>query len=266
MWLILQLFHFKSPYLWNQITLLMEPNGALFPLSPLHISLPPFVAPSPDCPVPPEHSCLLLAAALLSHSPTLLITPPSPRPCTARLVFSNSASAQSRARPSVLALSAASPSPGLQIRGRATRWAAAPVLALLEAAQRWSPPCLPPCSWALSFTFAAVLPLWAFLYGPEQRLTASGPNWSAELSFFRPCPSLLGLFPSPLAISGAGGCWQELSCISGRGLAPGILRFLLRPLRFFVFPHQWPLKFFHTPVGSWRWIPVRKIAFCSVPK
>jgi len=42
-----------------------------------------------------------------------------------------------------------------------------PCIARVEAPQRWSPPCLPPCSWAPllgSFTSAPVLPLVAFSF------------------------------------------------------------------------------------------------------
>lgn len=133
--------------------------------------LPPLTA---QCPQSTPAYCWLLLC-----SPTPLLYSSLPPPLAPAQPGSSSRTARARSREPVRpSLHCLQPPPHRAFKSAAAppAEAAAPVLALLEAAQRWSPPCLPPCSWALSFTSAAVLPLWAFFYGPEQRLTASGPN------------------------------------------------------------------------------------------
>ncbi|KAG2546997.1 hypothetical protein PVAP13_9KG065900 [Panicum virgatum] len=140
---------------------------ALFPLPPSYLSAPS----KAHC---PQYSLLLPAAAALPLPYSTRSPLPSPRLLEQR-------ERAERVRPSLHCPRSLAPSP---TPGRAFKSAAAPSA---ERLSRCPGPSLH-CSRRRSagrlrslrrvpgrpFTPAAVLPLWAFLYGPEQRLAAFG--------------------------------------------------------------------------------------------
>lgn len=100
-----------------------------------------------SAPLPPPSHCPL--PPLLSHSSTLLSSASLPPAQPSSPSRTARARRRGAACPSVLALSAASlPRPSNPRQRHPLCCCPGPCIARLEAPQRWSPPCLPPCSWA----------------------------------------------------------------------------------------------------------------------